>query len=100
MALAELLLLPVMAPLWGVRFVLTRLRDEADAVRYDEGRTFAELAELSRRRHAGQISEAEFEVEEAELLDRLRSIREHRDESLDDELVADDGWLDADAEEE
>lgn len=95
MAIAELLLAPVMAPLWGVRFVLARLRDEADAVQHDERRTFAALAELSRRRHTGEISEAELEQEEAELLERLRSIRKHQDESLGHELDGDDGWVDA-----
>ena len=98
MALADLILLPLAAPLWGIRFVLARLRDEADAVQHDEGRMFAELAELSRRRQTGQISEAEFEEEETALLNRLRTIREQREESLEEEPNVEDGWIDMDAE--
>ena len=81
-SIAGLLLLPVMAPVWGFRFVLERLRDEADAVLRDEGRAFAELIELSMRRNTGQLSDADYVEQEAELLERLSSIREHRHELL------------------
>ena len=82
MALAGLLLLPVMAPVWGIRFVIDRLRDEAEANLRDEGRGFAELIELSMRHSAGKLSDAEFAEQEAALLDRLSSIREYREELL------------------
>ena len=98
-AIATLLLMPVMAPVWGFRFVLERLGDEADAVMHDEGRAFAELIDLSMRRSAGRISDAEYAEQEAAVLERLSSIREQRDELLDDDTdVDDDAWLDADPE--
>jgi hypothetical protein len=89
-AIAGLVLLPFMAPVWGFRFVLERLRDEAESTLYDEGRAFAELTELSMRRSAGQLSEAEYAEQEAQLLDRLSSIREYRDELQRAEIEADE----------
>lgn len=85
-----LLLLPFTAPAHGFRFFLERIRDEAEAALLDEGRAFAELVDLSMRRNAGQLSDGEFRAQEAELLERLSSIREYRDELLDAEMELDD----------
>ncbi len=74
-----LLLLPITGPVRGFRFLLEQLRDEAEAALHDEGRAFAELIDLSMRRNTGQISEAEYAEQEAELLERLSSIREYRE---------------------
>ena len=75
-----ILLLPVTGPVKALRFLLERLRDEAEAVLRDEGRAFAELIDLSMRHNAGQLSDAEYAEHEAELLGRLNSIREYRNE--------------------
>jgi hypothetical protein len=77
-----LLLLPVTGPMRAFRFFLERLRDEAEAVLRDEGRAFAELIDLSMRHNAGQLSDAAYAEQEAELLDRLTSIREYRNELM------------------
>src|SRR5262245_30733541 len=95
-AISGLLLLPFAAPVWGFRFVLERLRDEADAVLQDEGRAFAELIELSMHHNAGELSDAEYEEQEAELLARLSSIRDHRHDLLyaeeTEDETEDDEW--------
>jgi hypothetical protein len=91
-AITGLLLLPVMAPVWGFRFVLERLSDEAEAVMHDEGRAFAELIELSMRRGSGQLSDDAYAEQEAALLERLSSIREYRDELLRAEGDVDEEW--------
>lgn len=88
-----LLLLPFTAPAHGFRFFLERIRDEAEAALLDEGRAFAELVDLSMRRSAGQLSDDEFAAQEAELLERLSSIREYRDELLGAETELDDDDL-------
>jgi hypothetical protein len=103
--LSGLLLLPITGPVHGFRFILERLREEAESVLRDEGRAFAELIDLSMRHSAGQLSDAEFAEQEAELLERLNSIREYRDELLHAERDVEeeeDGSLDAepDVEEE
>lgn len=97
-----ILLLPFSGPAWCFRLLLERLRDEAEAVRHDEGRGFAELIDLSMRRNAGKISDAEFATQEAELLRRLNSMREYREELLAAEGDMDDSedvWLDAEPDE-
>ncbi len=77
-----LLLLPITGPVRGFRLLLESLREEAEAVLLDEGHAFAELIDLSMRHHAGQLSDADYAAQEAELLERLNSIREYRDELL------------------
>lgn len=100
-AISGLVLWPIMAPVWGFRFLLERLRDEADAVLRDEGRAFAELIDLSMRHSAGQLTDAQFAEQEAELLEHLNSIREYRNELLHGEPDEDDAdfvsFADADA---
>ena len=95
-----LLLLPFTAPVRGFGFFLERIRDEAEAALYDEGRAFAELIDLSMRHNAGQLSDGDFAEQETQLLDRLNAIREYRDELTAAELDEGDAELLVDAEEE
>lgn len=81
-AITGLLFFPVMAPVWGFRVLLERLHEEAEAVLRDEGRAFAELIDLSMRHNSGQLSDADYTEQEAELLERLSSIRDYRNELL------------------
>jgi hypothetical protein len=83
-----LLLLPVTGPVTGFRVLLERLRDEAEGAMRDEGRAFAELIDLSMRHKDGQLSDLEFAEQEDALLARLESIREYRDELLQNEREA------------
>ena len=80
--ISGLLLLPIMGPVHGFRFVLERLHEDAEGALRDEGRAFAELIDLSMRHGAGRLSDADFATQEAMLLERLSSIREYRDELL------------------
>ncbi len=85
-----LLLLPITGPVRGFRFLMERLRDEAEAALLDEGRAFAELIDLSMRRNAGQLSDAEYAEQETELLERLNAIRDFREELLYADLEAEE----------
>jgi hypothetical protein len=89
-AVTGLLLLPITGPIWAFRFMIEQLRDEAEAVLRDEGRAFAELIDLSMRHSAGQLSDAEYEAQEAELFERLNSIRDYRQELLSAEQDEDE----------
>ena len=88
--LGGLLLLPLSGPVWGFRLFLERLREEADAVLYDEGRSFGELIDLSMRHKAGKLTDDEFAQQEAAVLDRLRSMRDYRDELMEAEQYMDE----------
>ena len=77
--ISGLLLLPIMGPVHGFRFVLERLHEDAEAALRDEGRAFAELIDLSMRHAAGQLTDAEFAEQESAMLERLSTLREYRD---------------------
>jgi hypothetical protein len=101
MGLLGVLLLPITGPVHGFRFILERLRDEAEGALRDEGRAFAELIDLSMRHNAGQLSDAEFAEQEEAMLERLNSIREYRDGLRHAEPDVDESEvLDAEPEEE
>ena len=91
-----LLLLPFAGPVRGFRFFLERIHDEAAAVMLDEGRAFADLIDLSMRHNQGLLTDDEFVEEEVQLIARLSSIREFRDELEQAELEVDEGdWVEA-----
>lgn len=70
------------APLRGLFFVLREINEAVAAERAaDERRLMAELAELHRLVESGDISEADFEAREQQVLDRLD--RKHREENSD-----------------
>lgn len=64
------------APLRGLFFVFQEISAAVQAERAaDERRIIAELAELHRKLDASQITEAQFEAGEEQLLQRLGSLR-------------------------
>ena len=69
--------------------------------REDEEETIkARLRELHQQLEGGQISEADFDVEEAALLDRLDALTDGRDEDDDDEGDGDDEGEDDEGEDD
>ncbi|MCK8679552.1 MULTISPECIES: gas vesicle protein GvpG [Streptomyces] len=68
--LGELLLLPA-APARGTVWVLRQVMAEAERQYYDPSAIQRELARLSDRLDAGEITEEEFDRLEDDLLDRL-----------------------------
>jgi hypothetical protein len=93
-AVTGLLLLPITGPVLGFTYMIQALHNEAQAVLRDEGRAFAELIDLSMRHNAGQLSDEEFAEMEAELFERLSSIRDYWNELMDAETESDEeDWL-------
>ena len=80
--LKGLILLPL-APVRGVVWVADRLAQQADRELHDPARIRAELEELSEAFEDGLIGAEEFEVAEAELLERLDVAREWPQEVSD-----------------
>ncbi len=72
----NVVLAPITAPVYGVKFVLGALAQEAESELGDrEKRLKEELVALNMRLEIGDIGEAEFESREAELLEKLRAFR-------------------------
>ncbi|AKU94994.1 hypothetical protein AKJ09_01658 [Labilithrix luteola] len=74
--LTNVLLAPVTGPIYGVRFVLNALKTQAETeLEGQEKHLQEELVALNMRMELGQISEPEFEEQEATLLKKLRNFR-------------------------
>jgi hypothetical protein len=73
----------LLAPFKGLMWVFEEIRDAADQERGAEADAITlELQRLYTTLESGKITEAEFDLKEAELLDRLDQIQESGD--LDD----------------
>ena len=81
--LTNLLLLPIMGPLKGIEFIARQVQEAAEAGLVDEDQVQAELLTLSMQRATGEISEAEYEAYETELLDLLDAMRIYKESQLD-----------------
>ncbi len=75
----KLLLSPITAPVAGFRFIMEQLVDMAEREVYDEGRIREELLLLQLRLEDGEITEEEYQDQEADIITRLRTAREYRE---------------------
>ena len=78
MILFKLLALPVTAPAAGIRYCLEKVLEVAEHQMWDEDPVREQLILVNEAYEEGKMPEAEFREREAELLARLREIREHR----------------------
>ena len=78
MILFKLLALPVTAPAAGIRYCLEKVLEVADQQMWDDGPVREQLILVNEAYEEGRMPEAEFREREAELLARLREIREHK----------------------
>jgi hypothetical protein len=76
--LFKLLGAPFTLPIGGVKFVFQQIADLADQELNDEGGVRDQLLLLHVQLEQGDIEEDEFAEREAELLARLREIRERK----------------------
>jgi hypothetical protein len=86
--LAELLMLPVTGPVRALRFIAEQIQAEMDGALLNEGQIEAELISLSLRHDLGEIDGAQYEAEEARLLDQLDAIRAYQLALLEDYQAA------------
>lgn len=71
--LDDILLFPVKGPAWVIKQIIDRAQEEL----YDPHKVKMELLELQLLYEMDEISEEEYFAREAELLERLREIREY-----------------------
>ncbi|HVA22787.1 MAG TPA: gas vesicle protein GvpG [Chloroflexota bacterium] len=74
----RLLLLPVTAPVAGIRWCLQQAVTLAEAELMDDSAVKDELLELQMLLETGDITEEDYETREAVLMLRLREIRAYR----------------------
>lgn len=77
--LLKLLTAPISAPIAGFNFILRQLGEMADRELLDEDHIREELLLLQLRLQDEEISEEEYEVQEAEIIARLRYARQQRE---------------------
>lgn len=92
--LTKLLLFPVTGPVYGMRFVLEQIREQAEAAMITPEQIQAELIELNRRYDLGEISASEFEAAEAELIELLNQTRRMAEPTGDDAYRDETGYED------
>jgi hypothetical protein len=84
--LTNLLLFPLMGPVHGVAFIARQVQEAAEAGLMDEDQVQAEMLSLSMQHAAGDISDADYEAYETELLDILDAMRIYRESMIEPEL--------------
>ena len=77
--LSNLLLFPIMGPVNGIRWTLGKVQQVAEEQLTDDTEVKQELMELQMQLELGDIDDAEYLRREAELMQRLREIREWRE---------------------
>lgn len=78
MILFKLLALPVTAPAAGIRYCIEKVLEVAEHRMWDEDPVREQLMLVNEAYEEGRMPEPEFREREAELLARLREIREHK----------------------
>lgn len=78
--LLQLLTAPISLPLAGFRFILGQVQELAERELYDEGRIRDDLLLLQLRLEEGEIDEAQYQLEEPEIMRRLRVARAYRED--------------------
>ena len=76
--LLKLLTLPVSAPIAGIKYVLEKVGEIAEREMWDDEPVREQLILVNEAFEEGRMGEAEFREREAELLTRLREIKERR----------------------
>jgi hypothetical protein len=76
--LSKVLTFPFSAPVDTALWTARKLAERAEEIYYDDAPVRAALMELEMKLDLGEIDEETFELEETELLQRLKAIREYK----------------------
>ena len=77
MGLLKLLTFPVSGPVWGGKWVLQTILDQAEKQHYDVAAIRQQMAELATQYQSGLVDDEEFDRREEALLQRLLEAREY-----------------------
>jgi hypothetical protein len=76
--LSKVLTFPFSAPVDTALWTARKLAERAEEIYYDDAPVRAALMELEMKLDLGEFDEETFELEETELLQRLKAIREYK----------------------
>lgn len=82
--LSDILLFPVTGPLRGVEWLARKIKDQVDDELFSEKSIRRRLYALNERLDNHEISEEDFEEQEAELLELLERAQAERSEELNE----------------
>ena len=77
MGLLKLLTFPVSGPVWGGKWVLQTILDQAEKQHYDVAAIRQQMAELATQYQSGLVDDEQFDRREEALLQRLLEAREY-----------------------
>ena len=77
--LTNILLAPFLGPIWGTRFTLDKVDRAVREQLTDDTPIKEDLMALQLKLEMGEIDDAEYAVQEAEIMQRLRDVREWRE---------------------
>jgi hypothetical protein len=77
--LTNILLAPFLGPVWGTRFTLDKIDRAVREQLTDDTPIKEDLMALQLKLETGEIDDAEYVKQEAEIMQRLRDVREWRE---------------------
>lgn len=77
--LTNILLAPFLGPIWGTRFTLDKVDRAVREQLTDDTPIKEDLMALQLKLEMGEIDDAEYVKQEAEIMQRLRDVREWRE---------------------
>ena len=77
--LTNILLAPFLGPIWGTRFTLDKVDRAVREQLTDDTPIKEDLMQLQLELENGEIDDAEYARQEAEIMQRLREVREWRE---------------------
>lgn len=77
--LTNILLAPFLGPIWGTRFTLDKVDRAVREQLTDDTPIKEDLMALQLKLEMGEIDDAEYVKQEAEIMQRLREVREWRE---------------------
>jgi hypothetical protein len=77
--LTNILLAPFLGPIWGTRFTLDKVDRAVREQLTDDTPIKEDLMQLQLELENGEIDDAEYARQEAEIMQRLRDVREWRE---------------------
>jgi predicted metal-dependent HD superfamily phosphohydrolase len=86
--ISDVVLLPITGPIRGFVALLKHIQAELDAQMLNEGKVQGELMQLDVRHQAGQVSDAEYEAQQSQLMDKLNQIRAYKEELMEQQAEA------------